>query len=183
MAYWHVILEEDPTVPTNLPEPIDAPFRWTQEPPNPLDRPEYYDGLLWRRSVAFCVDAGLLIGVVIAFWIFNILTFFIFTALIFLVWAAPLFVVYDTATIGSRAAATFGMRWLNLEVRTWDGGMPGYLHAFISSALFWLLTPLTGGLILLVGVFSDRRRQVHDYLSGTVVINTKADRMPAISGP
>jgi uncharacterized RDD family membrane protein YckC len=34
--------------------------------------------------------------------------------------------------------------------------------------------PLTGGLILVIAPFSDRRRHVHDMLSGTVVINARA---------
>ena len=166
-------------VPANLPERADASFQWIGQPPHPLDRPDYYDGVLWRRSVAFGIDFSLLLAVMAVFWLFNILTFFIFTGLIVLMWAAPLFVIYDTATIGSAAAATLGMRCLGLEVRTWQGELPGYLHAFISSALFWFLTPLTGGLILLIGLFSDRRRQLHDLLSGTVVINVKAgERAP-----
>lgn len=162
---------------------MDAPFDWTGEPPNPLDKPGYYEGLLWRRSVAFCVDAMLLVAAVIALWLINFLTFFIFTALILFFWAAPLFIAYDTATIGSNASATFGMRLLGLQVRTWDGQRPGYLHALISSCLFWFLVPFTGGLILLVAPFSDRRRHFHDMLSGTVVINAKAGETARISGP
>lgn len=162
---------------------MDASFDWTGEPPNPLDKPGYYDGVLWRRSIAFCVDAMLMVAVVIALWFINVFTFFIITALILFLWAAPLFIAYDTATIGSNASATFGMRLLGLQVRTWDGQRPGYLHALISSALFWFLVPFTGGLILLVAPFSDRRRHLHDMFSGTVVINVKAGESHQISGP
>ncbi len=167
-------------MPTNLPDRLDSLLEWSEEPPNPLDRPDFYDGLLWRRSLAFCIDAALLFSVAAVFFVFNILTFFIFTALLVLVWAAPMFILYDMVTIGSSASATLGMRWLGLETRSWDGGKPSYLHILISSALFWFLVPLTGGLILLVGVFSDRRRQIHDVLSGTVVINTKTARNPTV---
>jgi len=162
---------------------MDASFERTGEPPNPLDKPGYYEGVLWRRSIAFCVDLMLMVAVVIALWFINVFTFFIFTALILFLWAAPLFIAYDTATIGSSASATFGMRLLGVEVRTWDGQRPGYLHALISSALFWFLVPFTGGLILLVAPFSDRRRHLHDMLSGTVVINAKAGNSHRISGP
>jgi len=170
-------------VPSNLPERIDAPFDWVGEPPDPLDRPEFYDGLLWRRSLAFCVDSFLLTAAVVLFWIFNILTLFIFTAVIFLLWAAPLFVIYDTLTVGGESSATFGMRLFGLQVRSWDGVYPSYLQAFIASALFWFLVPLTGGLILLVAVFSNRRRHVHDLLSGTVVINARAGEAVRMVGP
>ena len=161
------------TVSENLPQRTDLPLDWTVRPPDPLEQPAFYDGLLWRRMVAFCIDACLLFAAVVVLWMFNILTFFIFTAVIILLWAAPMFVIYDTLMIGGSTAATVGMRCLGLEVRTWEGDQPGYLHALIASALFWFLVPLTGGLILLVGVFSNRRRQVHDYLSGTVVINAR----------
>lgn len=161
-------------MPANLPERIDAPFDGTGGPPDPLDRPELYDGLLWRRSLAFLVDASLLFAAIMVFWMFNILTFLLLTGIILFLWAAPLFILYDTLAVGGSAAATFGMRLLGLQVRTWDGSRPGYLHAFIASALFWFLVPLTSGLILVVAPFSDRRRHVHDMLSGTVVINARA---------
>jgi uncharacterized RDD family membrane protein YckC len=157
-------------VPANLPDRIDAPFGWNNQPPDPLDRPELYDGLLWRRSVAFLADVCLLTAFMVVLWLFNILTFLILTALLFMIWAAPLFIAYDTATIGGSASATFGMRLMGIEVRAWDGQKPGYLHALISSCLFWFLVPFTGGLILLVAPFSDRSRHVHDMLSGTVVV-------------
>lgn len=166
-------------VSSNLPERIDAPFRWNEEPPNPLDRPELYDGLLWRRSMAFFLDVILVTAVMMVLWLFNILTFLIFTALLFMLWAAPIFVIYDTAMIGGGGSATLGMRLLGLEVRSWDGGKPGYLQALISSCLFWFLVPFTGGLILLVAPFSNRRRHVHDMLSGTIVI--KAPDTPRIA--
>jgi uncharacterized RDD family membrane protein YckC len=161
-------------VPANLPERIDAPFDGTGGAPDPLDRPELYDGLLWRRSLAFLVDASLLFAAIMVFWMFNVLTFLLLTGIILFLWAAPLFILYDTVTVGGSAAATFGMRLLGLQVRAWDGSRPCYLHAFIASALFWFLVPLTSCLILLVAPFSDRRRHVHDMLSGTVVINARA---------
>lgn len=43
------------------------------------------------------------------------------------------------------------------------------------SAIFSLITPWTAGLILLIGLFSDRRRLAHDFLSGTVVINCQQE--------
>lgn len=159
-------------MPANLPDRIDAPFGWNSQPPDPLDRPELYDGLLWRRSIAFLVDVCLLTAFMMVLWLFNLLTFLILTAVLFMIWAAPLFIAYDTATIGGSASATLGMRLLGVAVRTWDGQKPGYLHALISSCLFWFLVPFTGGLILLVAPFSDRRRHVHDMLSGTVVVRT-----------
>ena len=158
----------------NLPERADASFEWSTQPPDPLDRPEYYDGLIWRRSLAFLLDACLMMLVMAPLWILNVFTFFLLTAALAFLWAAPLFVIYYTLTVGGNLAGTLGMRCLGLRVRDWTGGKASYLHAFVSSALFWLFVPFTGGLILLVGLFSNRRRQLHDMLSGTVVVNARA---------
>jgi len=81
-------------------------------------------------------------------------------------------VLYYTLTVGGGLGATLGMRWCGIQVRDWQGGKPSHLHAFIASALYWVFVPATSGLILLVGVFNNRRRQVHDMLSGTVVVRT-----------
>lgn len=168
---------------SNLPDRMDAAFDRAEAPPDPLDRPEYYEGLLWRRSLAFCVDAAMMVAAIIVLWFLNFLTFFILMGVILFLWAAPLFIAYDTVTIGSNASATLGMRLLGLQTRSWDGQRPGYLQALISSCLFWFLVPFTGGLILIVAPFSDRRRHVHDMLSGTVVINTSNEKAPQITGP
>lgn len=161
-------------MPMNLPERADAAFEWTSQAPDPLQNPDLYDGLIWRRSLAFLLDACLMMLIMAPLWLLNVLTLFLLTAVLLFLWAAPLFVIYYTLTVGGNLGATLGMRCCGLRVRDWTGGKPSYLHAFIASALYWLLVPMTGGLILLVGLFNNRRRQVHDMLSGTVVINSRA---------
>ena len=167
---------------SNLPEPVDAEFSWSAEPPNPLDRPDLYDGVLWRRSLAFFVDIGLLGAIIVALAIFNLFTLFIFAGLIGLIIALPLLIVYDTATVGSRQGATLGMRCMGLETRAWNGARPSYFQAFVASALYWFLTPLTSGLILIWALFDDRRRQVHDLLSGTVMVRAARARQIDTTG-
>ena len=39
--------------------------------------------------------------------------------------------------------------------------------------------PATSGLVLLVALFADRRRCLHDMLSGVIVVNTAGDVDPA----
>ncbi len=159
-------------MPMNLPERADAPFEWSTQAPDPLENPDLYDGLIWRRSLAFLLDACLMMLVMVPLWILNVFTFFLLTAALSFLWAVPLFVLYYTLTVGGELGATLGMRWCGIRVRDWQGGKPSHLHAFIASALYWFLVPMTGGLILLVGLFNNRRRQVHDMLSGTVVVRT-----------
>jgi uncharacterized RDD family membrane protein YckC len=41
----------------------------------------------------------------------------------------------------------------------------------VHAVVFWLTTSFLTPLILLVGVFNDRKRLLHDMVVGTVVIN------------
>ena len=87
---------------------VKVGFRWS------FDQPDYYDGVLWRRSIAFCIDGCLMLAVIILLLLFNLFTLFIFAGPIFALIAAPLFVLYDTLTVGGSPSATLGMR-LKLE--------------------------------------------------------------------
>ena len=67
------------------------------------------------------------------------------------------------------------MQVLGIEVRTLDGNRPSLLQAFAMTALFYVSITLTTLLILLIALFNDRRRCVHDILSGTVVVLSDPD--------
>jgi uncharacterized RDD family membrane protein YckC len=43
-------------------------------------------------------------------------------------------------------------------------------QAFLQTVLFYVTAPPTGGLILVVALFNQHRRTVHDYLAGTVTL-------------
>jgi uncharacterized RDD family membrane protein YckC len=79
-------------------------------------------------------------------------------------------VAYHALSVGGRQHATLGMRLFDLEVRTWPGGQPDIWQAFLMAALFYATLAVTCFLILLVALFNDRRRTLHDYLSGVVVV-------------
>ncbi len=157
----------------NLPQRADATYDWTETPPDPLANPEYYDGLLWRRPLAFAIDIAILSATILMLFVANIFTFGLFAGLIAILWPVIILVLYDTFLIGGPGAGTIGMRCLGLQVRSWEGARPTHLQAAINSALFSLITPWTGGIVLIVGLFSDRRRLAHDFLSGIVVINKR----------
>jgi uncharacterized RDD family membrane protein YckC len=73
-------------------------------------------------------------------------------------------------TIGGRRSATPGMRIMDITVRTWDGRRPGYFQAVVQTILFYATVGLTTWLILAVALFNGRRRCLHDYLCGTLVV-------------
>ncbi|MDU6377131.1 MAG: RDD family protein [Bradyrhizobium sp.] len=84
------------------------------------------------------------------------------------IWA----IVYYGATIGGPNSATIGMRIMDLELRTWYGA-PGYfVLGAVHAVCFWISVSVLSPFVLLVGLFNGRRRLLHDFVLGTVVINT-----------
>ena len=61
---------------------------------------------------------------------------------------------------------------MDLELRTWYGA-PGYfVLGAMHAVLFWVSISFLSPLVLLVGLFNGRRRLLHDFMLGTVVINS-----------
>ncbi|SCA55107.1 conserved membrane hypothetical protein [Candidatus Terasakiella magnetica] len=142
--------------------------------PDPVDQPEYYDGISQKRIIAYVIDfivcfALGAVGVVIAA-IVGVMSFgLLFAPMMALFALIP--IVYHTVLIGSSKSATFGMRFVGIRVYRTDGQRPEMTQAFIQSALFFLTVPPTSFFILLVCLFNIRRRCLHDILAGTLVLN------------
>ena len=157
---------------SNLPSLSLSDAAWDDGPPDPLAEPDFYDGLILRRSVGFLIDAAIVwtlnVCLGLAFWLAGLLTFGLLWPLGVAALAA-LPIAYHTYFIGARGA-TPGMALFDVELRGWNGGHLDYLQAFLQTALFYTTVPLTSGLILLVALFNDRRRTAHDILAGTVMV-------------
>ncbi len=128
--------------------------------------------MLSRRVTAYILDLVLILGLGVAlsmaFGVAGILTFGALTPL-GLVVLAVLPVAYHTFFIG-RDGATPGMRVFDLEVRSWTGRPPDTSQAFLTTVLFYASISLTVWLVLLVPLFTDRNRTLHDILAGTIVL-------------
>jgi uncharacterized RDD family membrane protein YckC len=144
---------------------------WKLSPPDPLADPDLYDGIIARRVIGYFLDVLILLllggALWIALWILAIASLGLLSPLFAI--AAVLPILYHTFFIGS-GGATPGMRAMDVEVRTWTGNQPGYAEAFIQTVVFYATVPPTSLLILLVALFNDRHRTLHDFLSGTVVV-------------
>ena len=157
----------------NLPSTQGADAAWEDVAPDPGVHPEVYDGLLSRRSLAFLVD-WVLIGIV--YVVCYVLGLFLGIFTLGLAWPLVMAVMplvpalYVTLTVGAEAGATPGMRLMDVEVRGFEGRQAGYARAFLFAVFFYVSCGLTSGLILLVGLFNDRRRLLHDMLSGVVAV-------------
>ena len=143
--------------------------------PDPAAFPELYEGVLWRRVSAYLVDllfiGVIAIGVWVVFAVLWLLSFGLLGPVLwFLFGLVPL--AYHTLLLSGRRSATFGMRCFDLELRSVTGERPRFLQALIQTALFYVTVAMTCSLILLVALFNRRRRALHDFLAGTVMVRT-----------
>lgn len=144
---------------------------------DPYSHPELFRGVLIRRVIAFIIDLIVLsVPIVLAVLfiaVFGLVTLGLGWVLFWLVSPASVIwaLIYYGATLGGPHSATIGMRVMDLELRTWYGA-PGYfVLGAMHAVLFWVLVSVLSPLVLLVGLFNSRRRLLHDFLLGTVVIN------------
>lgn len=142
-----------------------------------LDDVRAYDGVRTRRVLAFCIDyliVGLLmIPFAIMILLLGILTLGLGWALFGILFPAVA-LIYVWSTLGGRNQATTGMRMMGIRLDRLDGRPVDGLLAVVHSVLFWAGNVLLTPLILLVTLFSDRKRTLHDLLLGTVV--SRSDR-------
>ena len=147
---------------------------------DPAIHPELFEGVLSRRIVAFLIDAIIVLtplAILFLFMlVFTVLTLglgivvFALLGPIAAIWA----VLYVGVTLGSPHSATYGMRAMGLQMRTWYGAPMYFLLGTVHAIFFWVLSTVLTPLVLLITLFNTRRRTLHDYLTGTVLINDEA---------
>ncbi len=158
--------------PNPLPDRPDIPFSWTG-PPDPLEHPELFEGVVIRRILAYLIDAAILLGVIGFMWILVVFTLGLLTP--FATGLTPVIpLAHHPRLIGGRDSATLGMRMMGTEIRALTGERPDLAQAFLMTALFYATMALTG-LLLVVALFNERGRCPHDWLSGTVTIRVHRD--------
>ncbi|TCT02405.1 RDD family protein [Aquabacter spiritensis] len=146
---------------------------------DPVTQPEYFEGVLSRRLVAFCIDAVIIVAPIVLLamfiFVFGIVTlslgWMLFPVLgpAFVIWA----VWYNAVTLGSPASATLGMRAMDLEMRTWYGAPAYALLGAVHAIGYWVSMSVLTPFVLLVGLFNSRRRLLHDFAVGTVIVNAE----------
>jgi uncharacterized RDD family membrane protein YckC len=144
---------------------------------DPIANPELFEGVLARRMIAFVIDITIVfVPVVFAalfIFVFGIITLGVGWALYWLlspatvVWA----LFYYGMTLGAPQSATWGMRIMDIEMRTWYGAPAYFVLGAVHAIVYWITVSFLTPLILLVGLFNERGRLLHDMLVGAVVIN------------
>ena len=151
---------------------------------DPVANPELFEGVLARRCIAFLIDVTLIAIPILLVGMFMIVTTvatfglaaFLYALLSPLYWPLIVFwaICYYGFTLGSPASATIGMRVMDLEMRTWYGSPAYFVLGAVHAIVYWLTVSFLTPFILLVALFNERRRLLHDMLVGTVVINNPA---------
>lgn len=140
-----------------------------------LDDVRAYEGVRTRRILAFVLDY-IIVGLLSV--VFAILVFFLGFLTLGLGWmlygilVPAVAILYIWNTLGSSDQATTGMKMMGIRLDRLDGTPIDGLTAVVHSVLFWAGNVILSPLVLLVTLFSDRKRTLHDLLLGTVVSRT-----------
>ena len=99
--------------------------------PDPATLPEAYEGVIWRRTLAYFIDLCCIGVVAVLFWIvFSVLWVVSFgllgPVLWFLFGLIPL--AYHTLLLSGRRSATWGMRCFDVELRSITAIVPGFFR-------------------------------------------------------
>ena len=161
-------------------ERMGAPIDMKPHAYDPVRNPELFEGVILRRTCAFVIDV-IIIMVPVALaalfiLLFGLVTFGLGWLMFWLLQPATVIwaLLYYGFTLGSPASATVGMRFMNIQLRTWYGAPCYFVLGAVHAIAFWLSVSFLTPLVLIVFFFNDRRRLLHDFLVGTVMINNPA---------
>lgn len=146
---------------------------------DPQAEPDLFEGILSKRIVAFLIDAVLIVVLMIPAALIVLILGIVTLGLAWLLFPILFAIVslgYVGLTLGGAASATVGMRVMGIEMRTWSGQRMFPLLAAMHALLFWFSVGLLTPLILLVGLFTERKQLLHDLLLSVVALNSDALR-------
>ena len=138
-------------------------------------------GVLSRRIAAWGLDIvllGLLMaGVYLATAFFGLLTFGLGWYL--LPWVSVIPFLYHWLTVASPLSATPGQSIMGLTVRRNQGlGRPDLIESAVWAVMYYLTLAVFCPL-LLIALFTVRKRALHDIISGLVVVRERALTPPS----
>lgn len=145
--------------------------------PMPRYRDHAFDGVLTRRVLAFAIDYLIVLMLLVPAWVilfvFSLLTlglgFYLFPISFFIVAG-----LYFALTLGGPHQATPGMRVMDLTMERDDGRPLDFSIALVHVIAFWVINSLLTPFLLLAGLFTSRKRLIHDMLLGTCVVRASA---------
>jgi uncharacterized RDD family membrane protein YckC len=140
---------------------------------DPVSQSRLFDGVIRKRTVAFILDALIILVLTVVAYVVVALLGVITLGLAWLLFGLVFPAVglgYNALTVGGPNSATIGQRMMGLEIRMWFGGKVTPLIAAFHALLFWFSLVIFCP-ILLWAFFDQRKRCLHDILAGVVVLN------------
>ena len=140
---------------------------------DPVRQPELFDGVIFKRVIAFVIDAIIISLLTVAAYVVVALLGIVTLGLAWLLFGLVFPAVglgYNALTVGGPKSSTIGQRMMGLEVRMWFGGKVTPLIAAFHALLFWFSLVVFCP-ILLWALFDSRKRCLHDILAGVLFIN------------
>jgi uncharacterized RDD family membrane protein YckC len=138
---------------------------------------EYFEGVMGRRIMAFLIDIAIIMVLTIGVYLLLFLAGIFTLGLTWLLFGAAFPTValfYNAYTLSRPQSATIGMRSTDLQMRTWYGAPMYALLAAFHALLYYFSVTIFTPFILLIAPFNGRKRCLHDFFAGTVVINSEA---------
>ncbi|MDB2407030.1 RDD family protein [Jannaschia sp.] len=136
--------------------------------PDPHHEPEFYDGVLVKRGLAWVTD---ILIVTFATFILGIVTL----SVAWFLWPIAFLAVgalYRVATLAN-SSATWGMRLMGVELRDHHGrrfdGPTALLHVIGYYASMSFVLPALGSIVTML--VTDRRQGLTDLVMGSAAIN------------
>lgn len=126
-----------------------------------------------RRMLAFLIDY-LIVGVLSALAAVVVFFLGIITLgaawLLYFILPVLVAVTYIGMTMGGPKQATMGMQMFSLRIESDSGRPVDGMTAILHSIIFWVAHITLTPFMLLVSMFSTRKRLIQDILLGTVIL-------------
>lgn len=136
--------------------------------PDPLTEPQFYDGVLAKRTIAWIVDVAVITALTIAAGIATLTIGFFLWPIFFIVIGT----LYRVSTLSNRSA-TWGMRLMGIELRGHDGHRfdtgAAILHVLGYYASVMFVLPALASIAAMF--VTDRRQGLTDLVLGSAAIN------------
>ncbi|WP_350334513.1 RDD family protein [Coralliovum pocilloporae] len=132
-------------------------------------------GVRTRRMMAFVVDAIIIAVLTSIMYVVVAVLGIVTLSLGWLLFPAVfpcVALLYNASTLGSRDAATIGMRLMGLQVRFEDGASMTMLQALAHTLLFYVSVTILTPFVLLLSLFTRHKQLLHDLLLGVIAVNS-----------
>lgn len=139
--------------------------------PDPLVQPEFYDSVVFKRGLAWVIDAALILVLVVPVVVMTAFVGLFFLPFLFFLVGF----VYRVATL-TGGSSTWGMRLMAIEFRDQRGEYFDFSQAFMHTLGYTVsmsVFPLQLVSIMMM-LLTERGQGLTDMLLGTVALNRRA---------